>query len=169
MSEAHTMQRVPSCTKTRDVELKCLTLQRKESDHPGKGQLMTNQAENPVTGTVAVTRQHEGSDVREAREDPGRPDREAYIQQKIPHSAEAARQGGSEGPNEAIAEFRDVGTPACTRQRETVNRTREGKQRIQTADRVVVKYLDRKARAPTANRRPRSGVVPDGESASTAL
>ena len=36
MSEAHTMQRVPSCTKTRYVELKCLTLQRKESDHPGK-------------------------------------------------------------------------------------------------------------------------------------
>ena len=30
--------------------------------------------------------------------------------------------------------------------------------RAQTADRVVVKYLDRKARAPTANRRSRSGV-----------
>ena len=35
--------------------------------------------------------------------------------------------------------------------------TRERK-RAQTADRVVVKYLDRKARAPTANRRSRSGV-----------
>ena len=47
-----------------------------------------------------------------------------------------------------MAEFKDVGTPACTRERE----------RAQTADRVVVKYLDRKARAPTANRRSRSGV-----------
>ena len=33
-----------------------------------------------------------------------------------------------------------------------------GRERAQTADRVVVKYLDRKARAPTANRRLRSGV-----------
>ena len=53
-----------------------------------------------------------------------------------------------EGPNEATAEFKDVGTPACTRERE----------RGQTADRVLVKYLDRKARAPTANRRSRTGV-----------
>ena len=30
------MQKVPSCTKTRDVELKRVTLQRKQSDHPGK-------------------------------------------------------------------------------------------------------------------------------------
>ena len=29
---------------------------------------------------------------------------------------------------------------------------------VQTAERVVVKYLDRKARAPTANRRSHSGV-----------
>ena len=41
-----------------------------------------------------------------------------------------------------------MGAPACTRERE----------RAQTADRVVLKYLDRKARAPTANRRSRSGV-----------
>ena len=91
---------------------------------------MTNQAENPVTGTVAVTRQHEGSDVQEAREDPGRPDREAYIQQKSVYRIQQkprGREAFTEGPNEAIAEFRDVGTPACTRQRETVNRTREGK------------------------------------------
>ena len=38
--------------------------------------------------------------------------------------------------------------------RETVNRTREEK----SAERVVVKYLDRKARASTANRRPHTGV-----------
>ena len=36
MGEAHTVQKVPSCTKTRDVELKRVTLQRKQSDHPGK-------------------------------------------------------------------------------------------------------------------------------------
>ena len=53
-----------------------------------------------------------------------------------------------DGPNEAMAEFKDVETPTCTRERE----------RAQTADRVVVKYFDRKARAPTANRRSRSGV-----------
>ena len=53
-----------------------------------------------------------------------------------------------DGPNEVMAEFKDVGTPTCTREKE----------RAQTADRVVVKYLDRKARAPTANRRSRSGV-----------
>ena len=53
-----------------------------------------------------------------------------------------------EGPNEAVAEFKDVGTPACTREGESA----------QTAERVVVTYLDRKARAPTTNRRSRSGV-----------
>ena len=37
--------------------------------------------------------------------------------------------------------------------------TRERKS-AQSADRVVVKYLDRKARAPTANRRSRSGAEP---------
>ena len=39
-----------------------------------------------------------------------------------------------------------------------VESQRPKRERAQTADRVVVKYLDRRARAPTANRRPRSGV-----------
>ena len=58
------------------------------------------------------------------------------------------RVASKEGPDEAMAEFKDVVTPACTRDRE----------RAQTADRAVVKYLDRNARAATANRRSRSGV-----------
>ena len=99
-----------------------------------------------------------------------------------------------------MVEFRDVGTPACTRETErllcvdghraaavqekketrdtgglTANNNHAGgvedlrnhavvksqrpkRERAQTADRVVVKYLDRRARAPTVNRRPRSGV-----------
>ena len=39
-----------------------------------------------------------------------------------------------------------------------VESQRPKRERAQTADRVVVKYLDRRARAPTVNRRPRSGV-----------
>ena len=39
-----------------------------------------------------------------------------------------------------------------------VESQRPKRERAQTADHVVVKYLDRKARAPTVNRRPRSGV-----------
>ena len=34
-------------------------MQRKESDHPGRGQSMATLAENPVTGTVSVTRQEQ--------------------------------------------------------------------------------------------------------------
>ena len=71
-----------------------------------------------------------GSDVQEAREDPGRPDRKAYIQQKSVYRIQqkprgrGARQRGPagrlsrKGPNETMVEFRDVGTPACTRQTE---------------------------------------------------
>ena len=107
-------------------------------------------------------------------------------------AARPVREAFTEGPNEAIAEFRDVGTPACTRETErlpqqckrrrrwdtgglTANNNHAGgvedlrnhvvvesqrpkRERAQTADHVVVKYLDRKARAPTVNRRPRSGV-----------
>ena len=39
-----------------------------------------------------------------------------------------------------------------------VESQRPKRERAQTADRVVVKYLDRRARAPTVNRRSRSGV-----------
>ena len=53
-----------------------------------------------------------------------------------------------EGPNGAWQNSKTVGTPAYTRERE----------RAQTADRVVVKYLNLKARASTANRRSRSDV-----------
>ena len=34
-------------------------MQRKESDHPGRSQSMATLAENPVTGTVSVTRQEQ--------------------------------------------------------------------------------------------------------------
>ena len=91
--------------------------------------------------------------MQEAREDPGRRDREAsetFSRSRYTAFSRRRRrkEALTEGPNEVATEFKDVGTPACTRERE----------RAQTADRVVVKYLDRKARAPTANRRPRSGV-----------
>ena len=91
--------------------------------------------------------------MQEAREDPGRSDREASETfSRSRYTAFSSRRRRKEaftkGPNEVATEFKDVGAPACTRERE----------RAQTADRVVVKYLDRKARAPTANRRSRSGV-----------
>ena len=88
-----------------------------------------------------------------------------------------------------MVEFRDVGTPACTRitnreialrgwppRSSSAREEGDGTQdflprttttlvvlktsgtRAQTADSVVVKYLDHRARAPTMNRRPRSGV-----------
>ena len=91
--------------------------------------------------------------MQEAREDPGRRDIEASKTfSRSRYTAFSSRRRRKEaftkGHNEVATEFKDVGTPACTRERE----------RAQTADRVVVKYLDRKARAPTANRRSRSGV-----------
>ena len=147
-----------------------------------------------------------GSDVQEAREDPGRPDRKAYIQQKSENRIQqkprgrqgGARQRGPSGrlsrkaPTKRSQNSETWGTPACTRETErlpqqckkkrrwdtgglTANNNHAGgvedlrnhvvvesqrpkRERAQTADRVVVKYLDRKARAPTVNRRPRSGV-----------
>ena len=62
---------------------------------------------------------HAGSDVQEAREVPGRKDRVA--------SETFSRSRYTAFSRSRATEFRDVGTPACTRQRETVNRTREGK------------------------------------------
>ena len=62
---------------------------------------------------------HAGSDVQEAREDPGRKDREASETFSTSRYTACSRSRATE--------FRDVETPACTRQRETVNRTREGK------------------------------------------
>ena len=60
-----------------------------------------------------------GSDVQEAHEDPGRPDREAYIQQKSVYRIQQkprGREAFTEGPNEAIAEFRDVAWMATAQQ-----------------------------------------------------
>ena len=62
---------------------------------------------------------HAGSDVQEAREDPGRKDREASETFSTSRYTAFTRSRATE--------FRDVETPACTRQRETVNRTRDGK------------------------------------------
>ena len=104
------------------------------------------------------------------------------------HSAEAARQGGFHGrpqrsdpqnsetlamdghPRSSAREEGD-GTqevlPRTTttlvgvedlRNHAVVKSQRPKERGAQTADRVVVKYLDRRARAPTTNRRPRSGV-----------
>ena len=78
--------------------------------------------------------------MQEAREDPGRRDIEA--------SETFSRSRKTAFSRSRATEFRDAGTPACTRERE----------RAQTTDRVVVKYLDRKARAPIENRRSHSGV-----------
>ena len=152
-----------------------------------------------------------GSDVQEAREDPGRPDRNAYIQQKSvyriqqkPRGRQGARQRDPAGrlsrkaPMKPWWNSETWGRPRarekqrdcfawmataqqqCKRRRRwdtgglTANNNHAGgvedlrnhavaesqrpKERAQTADRVVVKYLDRRARAPTANRRSRSGV-----------
>ena len=64
-----------------------------------KGQLMTNQAENPVTGTVAVTRQHERLRCAGGTWRPGQTRQRSIHSAEvgIPHSAEAARQGGFHG------------------------------------------------------------------------
>ena len=118
----------------------------------------------------------------------------------IPRSAEDGAAGFQGRLNETMVEFRDVGTPACTRETERlpcvdghraavqekkkemghrrsyreqqprwwcwrpqeprcgrVPKTKK-RERAQTADHVVVRYLDRRARAPTVNRRSRSGV-----------
>ena len=154
-----------------------------------------------------------GSDVQEAREDPGRPDRKAYIQQKSVYRIQQkprgrqgglgseTRQGGFHGkaPTKPWWNSETWGRPRardkqrdcfawmataqqqCKRRRRwdtgglTANNNHAGgvedlrnhavvesqrpkRERAQTADRVVVKYLDRRARAPTVNRRPRSGV-----------
>ena len=60
-----------------------------------------------------------GSDVQEAHEDLGRPDREAYIQQRSENRIQQkprGREAFTEGPNEAIAEFRDVAWMATAQQ-----------------------------------------------------
>ena len=66
---------------------------------------------------------HEGSDVQEAREDPGRRERKAsetFSRSRYTAFSRRRRrkEAFTEGPNEAMAEFKDVGTPACTRQTE---------------------------------------------------
>ena len=65
---------------------------------------------------------HAGSHVQEAREVPGRKDRVAL--------ETFSRSRYTAFSRSRATEFRDVVTPACTRQRETVNRTREGKYRV---------------------------------------
>ena len=49
MSEAHTVQRVPSCTETRPTR----NFAEESIRSSRKGRQLTNQAKNPVMGTVA--------------------------------------------------------------------------------------------------------------------
>ena len=67
--------------------------------------------------------EREGSDVQEAREDPGRKDREAsetFSRSRYTAFSRRRRrkEAFTEGPNEVATEFKDVGTPACTRETE---------------------------------------------------
>ena len=149
--------------------------------------------------------EHEGSDVQEAREDPGRRDfqQKTEFQQKSVYRVQqkTAPQAFKEGSTKPWWNSETWGTPACTRETErlpqhawmataqqckrrrrrwdtgglTANNNHAGgveglrndavvesqrpkRERAQTANHVVVKYLDRRARALTANRRSRSGV-----------
>ena len=61
--------------------------------------------------------------MQEAREDPGRRDREAsetFSRSRYTAFSRRRRrkEAFTEGPDEVATEFRDVGTPACTRQTE---------------------------------------------------
>ena len=63
--------------------------------------------------------------MQEVREVPGRKNREASVMFSRSRCTAFSRSRATE--------FRDVGTPACTR-RETVNRTREGKQSVKMTE-----------------------------------
>ena len=96
--------------------------------------------------------------MQEAREDPGRRDTEASktfsgSRYTAFSSRRRRKEAFTKGHNEVATEFKDVGTPACTRERE----------RAQTADRVVVKYLDRKREhLPRTDDHAVVSEVPDG-------
>ena len=97
-----------------------------------------------------------------AREDPGR----RHVQQKTVYRIQqkTAPQGGFQRrPQRSHGRIQRRGDARVHERRETVFRTCEGKLRVKVTlgsdiERVVVKCLDRKTRAPTANRRLHSGV-----------